>query len=282
MSDILAKIPKEEWDRLLAERDKPKPHRYISLAKFIDLLETKRLYLPKAALLPDKSEGVIISRKARMRMRAMSRALRGYKGLLHGEAPAEATPEEADEEQRDKLEDGEQELRRFFCFLSCWHDSSHESFAMWKLYIPSTEGVCIQTSRERLTELVEAARIARPTAVVQMKDVQYGGTIDQSDDLAPFFRKGRAYNYENEVRVAVSYYARYNATWEDDRLKHTPERREMFSDGIQLDINPAIFIERVVVHPQGGHWLKELVGRQLERVGMAKGLLAESELEDSL
>jgi hypothetical protein len=274
------KLSKDDLRRMM-RREKPKLYRYVSLAKFIDLVEAKTLYLPKATMLPDKSEGVVLNKKARLTIRVLRRMSEEYRAKIAGEPPP-PPPDETEYEQKEKAEEADEEMRRFFTFLSCWHGSKHESYAMWKVYIQSAEGVCIETTRERLAKVAQQAQEARPHAVVRMARVRYGGPVNKDDALAPFFRKSRAYSYEHEVRIAVSYVARWDATWNDESLRDAPERKEMFANGVALSVDPGDLIQRVVVHPQGGDWLKALVRRQLERAGIPTTVLADSELEGSL
>ncbi|PZR75942.1 MAG: hypothetical protein DLM73_03965 [Chthoniobacterales bacterium] len=89
----------------------------------------------------------------------------------------------------------------------CWHCSSHESAAMWKLYADS--GVAIQTTLHRIAS-------ALPDVCFEAARIQYGnrepGQIDSFNPEAPGIRdilaraylfKNNDYEFEKEIRFVT-------------------------------------------------------------------------------
>src|SRR6202011_2831368 len=57
------------------------------------------------------------------------------------------------------------ETMRRQTFLNCWCASEHESAAMWKLYLQSSEGVAIRTDHDALGRSLEQSSLSVRTTM---------------------------------------------------------------------------------------------------------------------
>src|SRR5947209_8019300 len=95
--------------------------RYMDLGKLVSLLHTRTLFFSAASRMEDYWEGALSAA-------AVARRRRREKGT--------------------RIEQDEAEIRRLFrhfVLLNCWHKSSHESDAMWRLYTRGSEGVAVRS-----------------------------------------------------------------------------------------------------------------------------------------
>ena len=44
--------------------------------------------------------------------------------------------------------------------INCWHESDHESAAMWKLYAKDDNGIAIKTDFDSLAKILHPAKIS--------------------------------------------------------------------------------------------------------------------------
>lgn len=196
--------------------------RYLDLWKFIDLLNTRELYLSRVDKLDDPHEGSI-TRPQHVGFR-MDEFL--------ADVPLSPSPE-----QRARYR---QELRKR-TYVSCWHVNQHESEAMWRLYSNAAQGIAIRTTYEKLSNSLSDPDMY--IGLITYKDfekeafcllwleshwpINYG-------DFAPFMHKRLAFQHEREVRI----------------IKMTDEAiDENWEAGIRLDWDLSQIIDGIYVNP---------------------------------
>jgi hypothetical protein len=88
-------------------------------------------------------------------------------------------------------------------YISCWHESEHESDAMWKLY---GNGVATKSRFGKINALLTHS----PTEIKHSGRVNY---IDYSKDVVhvgnrylPYFFKRKSFEHEREVRFLIQEY----------------------------------------------------------------------------
>jgi hypothetical protein len=245
-------------------------YRYMSLAKFIDLLETGSLFFCRTSALPDKAEGLTLTERERLMFVALRDIAGRDKSVIERER------------ERHKMEALQQEYVKEFTFVSCWHSGNAESFAMWKLYIDGFEGVCVRTTRDRLAEVADQAKQVWSDGDIAFADVVYGRPLPKElGEIALFFQKRREYAYEQETRIVVSFlrsYGKKSAAWDTDRGQLIISS----GGGMSLPVDTARLVERVIVHPQAPDWFRELIHRLLERTGLKNNVLKVSDLIGTL
>ena len=104
--------------------------RYVDFTKFVSLLDKQARFFARADRLGDHFEGSFS--KANVKLRPV---------IYKGEIP-------------DDMLKGLARFRKTlpqFTLVNCWHESSHESAAMWRLYSRETDGIAIKTNFASLT-----------------------------------------------------------------------------------------------------------------------------------
>ena len=150
--------------------------RYMSFARFVSMLQRKRLWLSNIELLDDKWEGMLGGSQL---------------NAILNNRPSSLTAEDA-LKQIKKIVTNQRKLT----FVNCWTASEHKSHALWRIFCPSSEGVVIQTTLARL----------RKSVGVPVLEVTYGeyDSSDVTTDVSKLVTQKRPmFAYEQEVRVVL-------------------------------------------------------------------------------
>lgn len=210
--------------------------RYMDLTKFLSLLETRRLFFPRADKFDDPYEG------------AWSQA--SIK-LLRDANTNEGIPPEMPE----MIIDASLKLRQEM-FISCWFVSDHESAAMWQLYLQSTEGIAIQSDHDALTDAIEKSNLQGRTTLVQYID--YDTTpVPMGNLFFPFVHKRLSFAHENELRAIF---------WSHESVnKHLIDEN---ATSVTIDIVPEELIKAIYVSPKAPRWFGDLVEQLIKRYSL--------------
>lgn len=145
--------------------------RYMSFVKLVSLLQTRSLYFCRADRFPgDPFEGA-------------------FKHISPGAVNAPAH-----EQYRNEM----RFLKRR-TFVNCWHMAEKESSAMWQLYVPSAEGIVLESTYGRLRQSLKAD--------VRIGTVRYIDYQNRGPDLGYYFShflfKRTSFAHERELRALV-------------------------------------------------------------------------------
>lgn len=227
--------------------DKEHIWRFFRFDRFVSLLQTQRLFFCRASRFEDKWEGAI----PKLVEQASQRAGWGMS-----------------EEARANYHAGRVKARSIVA-VSCWFMDLHESDAMWKLYVPSGEGVAVKSTVERLrTALPQRAKGGRSSIEdIWLGQVRY---IDYDKDqfpinnwLYPYVHKRRAFAHEKELRAAT--------VISDDATKAAAEAAtdfEITDAGLLIPIDVARLIEAIYVAPHAPEGVAERGRAALDRAGL--------------
>lgn len=227
--------------------------RYSDFTKFVNLLETRTLFLPRVATLEDPFEGSfptgqsVIERVAHMLPPGLS-----FRPDTVVEWPpgfAQTWP-----------------TVRTWSVVSCWHQSEYESAAMWQLYAPKGAAVAIRSSigglRRTLGNPPPLEAGFGGGAEFHIGRVEYidytSGRIPSSSFASQFFRKRLSFEHEREVRALLVRYPVVTAGEQFDngyRLDHT---RVPVDGGLRMPVDPAELIDAVRIAPQAPAWFTDL------------------------
>lgn len=194
--------------------------RYMSLEKFLYLLQYQALFFPQAKHFEDPLEGF-------------------YSSLLDYPPDSDIYPM----------------LRRFrqaptgptaTCVISCWHLSEHESAAMWRLYTVAEGGIAIKSTVETLNQSLDLS----PFREVISGVVNYSRASDPppgpvgKPQIFDYFNKRESFSHECEYRILgiVNDIAQTNAL-----------------GGVPVRVDPEGMISAVHVSPQAASWIPKLV-----------------------
>lgn len=233
--------------------------RYLSLAKFLDILHSSSLYLARVDCLEDSFEGTFSD------------------GSLAEFAVEWGTP----------YPDGLELLSRWVpcvSYVSCWCASSDESAALWSIY-GGAGGLAIQSTVGGLQRAFPSVLDSKNDHIVNqaVRSVQYIDYRTQhpylNDLMGPICYKRRAFAFERELRVIRQEIP--SATAKDRpggmaiKLGPAPERF-----GIRLPIIMSDVITGVYVAPGSPDWIHEGVRKLMDRFGLEAVPCHQSSLDE--
>lgn len=151
-------------------------------------------------------------------------------------------------------------------FANCWHEQTHESDAMWKIYGTTTGAVAIKSNFAKLENVLENIEIPNcPNTKIHINSVVYinhrkkesyseavrklSGNKDYlSHEVLFFFLKQEPFEYESEVRA----------------LFQLPSKSIEY--GLCTEkLNLPELIDSVVIQPNSPEWFKERVKNALKQ-----------------
>lgn len=236
----------------LANRDSSAPEpaqdlvlwRYLDFPKFLDLLVTQTLKMPRASLMEDGYEGVQGSAAADAAVQSWKEAkMPSY--LRHASL--------------------NQELKEAFfwrdrTYISCWNSFSTENAGLWRIY-GDDRGVVVKTTWGKLRGSLSGKSDCVPQVFYGMVDYR---RFDQDPRLTSsytdqFFAKRVEFVHENEFRLVA-----HDASVEHDYNQPDASHLPMFAT-LQSDLN--ILIDELVVSPRLGGWVEDVVSETCRKFG---------------
>lgn len=237
---------------LLPPDDTVKIWRFMDLAKFLSIIQSKTLYFARADQFEDPFEGA-----------------RGNTGDedLYVETLANTMREQLPDQQtisdESLLENAKTVIQSwntaglgtrhmYQTYISCWHRNEVESDAMWRLYTKDlSQGVAIQSTCGRLRDAFLEEYKGGPITIAPVEYIDYNPPLGLSDN--PCWFKKKAFQHENEVRAVI-------------RLDF---KKDGAPSGWLQQIDPAVLIESLYVSPTAPQWFVELVKDVIGRYGYA-------------
>ena len=220
--------------------------RYIDFSKFVSLIATRSLYFARADKLGDEFEGASGIEERREEWETFYlRFFRRTTENLPGEVPAAFTEEAIEKQGRELIEQLHKTAAedRHRTFVSCWHQNSGESEALWRLYCPpGSAGLAIQTDVSHLRDCL------RDVSDLSVGQVQY---VDFKTRFAPIndrvFWKRKSLSHESEVRAVI-------------RIG-MPEG----TNGLAIPVDPTRLVNKLVPSPFAPEWFSSTIQAVLER-----------------
>jgi|SRR5665213_93287 len=222
--------------------------RYMDISKLVSILNTGSLFFPRADRFSDAWEGSV----------SLNDVIAFYDTVAGGQEK---------EEERKRLKDNHRRAFSGFrrhTYISCWHENSGESDAMWKLYLKSDEGIALQTSFGRLHRQLETC--PREIRLGKVKYLDYRresipgstpiGHAYVVGQFAPFIHKRAGFVHEAEVRAIFQ-----------DRYETVDDRSEA-EDGLPIKVNIEELVEGVYLAPLTKKWFRDSVQSILDRFGI--------------
>jgi hypothetical protein len=251
-SRVIPAMPKDdahtadaEFDRLLAgehpafpaPRDRDaKIWRYLDFAKFVWMLDRRRLSMPHCTLMEDPFEGTTPQRLV--------------------EDLEQRAQREQDRARIERLRRLAGDFRKGY-FVSSWHINDVESEAMWKLFSASTNAVALQTTFARLRQALPPY-----VGVGMVRYIDYRREALSGADLFQWImHKRKSFAHEQEVRAVASLNT-------PDGKGGAEIRAQSDEFGFYPKVDLEALIEAVRVHPLAEPWFIDLVGGIVERFGL--------------
>jgi hypothetical protein len=250
--DHIALIPPNENDVIW---------RYLSLDKFISLLERKSLFFCRADRFSDPFEGSLPKKEADYRIISQENGFRFYGQPFN--------KEKADDNIKATAE-MHKNLKRA-TVINCWHINEHESDGMWQLYLKSNEGVSIKSSVKRIINAFEKTSegiyISKVRYIDYDKDIWYHETEYPNrsyNTITPFVHKRIEFNHETEMRLLYE----IKDTENDAQFWLSQE----FEKGIMISVDINTLIDKIVIPPTADIHIENKI----------KDLLKENKLEKAV
>jgi hypothetical protein len=223
--------------------------RYMDLAKFLVMLESRAIYFARADTFDDRFEGAAGLME---RQEVWDDHHLAYFRDAIAQAPwnkdAEPCLHDIDKQARSLLHQTSVvggAMRRYN-FVSCWHANAGESEAQWRLYCPNTQsGVAIKTTADSLMRSLEDCSQVKLGRVLYIDyRTGFAGTNDR------IFWKRKSLAHEAEVRAVI-------------HTRHPTDGR-----GIPIRANLETLLHSVVASPFAASWFPPLLEATMRRFGL--------------
>jgi hypothetical protein len=236
--------------------------RYMSLEKFLDLLEKKELHFARGDKFEDPFEGsfTVVEKKRQEKLRDFT--------CNRGNIPAN--------EQESTIEG------RASFLVSCWHKNNNEDMAMWQIYGgKNNPSVAIVSTVEFLTKSLLEYTISEPDLIIG--NVRYLKPEEPHIPLkinskallwcdgVRLLHKQHPFKYENEVRAIF------------DATDHIPlyKKASHLPTGISVLIDINLLINKIIISPLSLPSLTGTMEKILKTYDMDINLLEKSSLSIS-
>jgi hypothetical protein len=137
-----------------------------------------------------------------------------------------------------------------FTYVNCWHQSEHESEAMWRLYCQNPkEGVLIRTTVDKLRKSLDSVKHRK----LQLKPVKYVKNYwvkNYNPEADVYFHKRISFEHEREFRAVIQ-----DSPWDGNPVeKH----------GELVPVELGELIQEVRTSPLSNAPFQDLVQRSLQ------------------
>jgi hypothetical protein len=158
--------------------------------------------------------------------------------------------------------------------ISCWHQSDFESDAMWRLYTNRNQGVAIKTTWTKLEKAVQdRARLVKVKYIDFIRD-----KADISHPFQAFEYKRKSFHHEQEVRALLESYPSQRIIEALPQNSIPTEGRELSSSDCTVDVILRNLIDNVVVSPYSSNWFFNVIRGLTEQYKLNQNLVIISEL----
>lgn len=236
--------------------DQHKLWRFISFTKYVAMLDQRALYFARARYLGDRFEGS----NTRMNIEAFEEILRStFPDMPEDERHARVSQER---DNMAKVNEG----MTLFHLINCWHESDHESAAMWKLYASEDAGIAVQTTMRRLRE---ALHTDETVYIGRVHYIDYDATPIPADNLFwPFLHKRQSFSHEREVRAIIARIPIIDDMDERQARDSVIDWTDPGDTGINIAVDLDSLLESVRVSPSAPGWFVNVTLSVTERYGV--------------
>ncbi len=209
--------------------------RYMDFTKFVSLISSKELFLCRSDLFKDPYEG------------SLTKA---------NKTQTDLAPPFIHESYQNKFIMDHFDLAnwaRKWTYISCWHANEFESAAMWDLYAKTDEAIAIETTYEKLRNVLTSKFFI---GLVEYIDYD-SQAIPLNNSFYPFVFKRKSFEHEKEVRVV---YQETPVTTDIDGRNPRLDRDKVNTNtGVNTPVELNELINRIFVSPTASDWLTKLV-----------------------
>ena len=202
--------------------------RYMDLAKFVSMVDSKSLWLARVDTLRDKHEG----RFPDEMKKTIEKAYDDF---------------DDDEQSSVKNADDFQDYLRKNTFVSCWHKNLVENMVMWEIYGRDYNAIAIQTTAGKMKNNLDDSNLIGHSllfkSVVYQKAEEIRGVLPYEECV---FIKRPHFSFEKEVRISLdTYFPKISS-------KDTP-----YGHALPMDVNKLVY--KILVHPDSSDWFMGVI-----------------------
>ena len=211
--------------------------RYVDFTKFVSMLEANALFFTRADKLNDTFEGSF------------------PRGNVEEDPSLYGDPFLADLVRDHR---GFVKQLRPFTLVNCWHESTHESSAMWSQYTAKHGGVAIKTDFKSLSRSFVCDDII---FIGRVNYIDYKtASIPRLNDFAPFLHKRKSSEHETEVRVINIDLPLPSGIFDSDiPFEPLDLSRAKHNVGSYRNVDLSTLVNELIVAPYSEDWFIELV-----------------------
>ena len=215
--------------------------RYMDFTKFVSLLDRSELFFARADKLEDPFEGSFTVKNEELYAAALEKQ---YEEQWWMYRLSDSSPEKDLLRWAASLKDDRKRI-----LICCWHESSHESAAMWRLYARETDGIAIKTD---FSSFKQSLRSDEDIYIGKVDYVDYEHyRIPENNLFNPYLYKRQDFNHEREVRAIATTFPK-----SADEINQPPKICDM---GQYYEVDLSLLIKEVIVAPYADEWFLELV-----------------------
>jgi hypothetical protein len=149
--------------------------------------------------------------------------------------------------------------------ISSWHINEYESFAMWQIFTQKHEGLAIQSTLGRLQKALAPERDFNQY-IGEVNYIDYRKEYIPFDNgFFPFLFKRQSFQYEREVRI----------------ITDASSRHITIDNGLKIDVDLNMLVERIYIHPKSENWYQNLVIGLVKQLGFSFDI-QKSDLESEI
>jgi len=223
--------------------------RYLDFTKFAAMLDSSALFFSRLDRFDDPYEGATTQLTLEKRNRRLEELVANH-------------PQHDRERYRNRMlihYKNRFHIRKRIA-ANCWHKNEHESEAMWKLYVPSGEGVAIKTTIKGLKDALEPHPELFYIADIEYQDYSTFTFTDNSV-LDQSLVKRASFSHESELRTFL-------VKDLGDLNKHEELHDSPIDYGINVKIDVNTLVQELYICPSAPSWFASLVENTAKKYGM--------------
>ena len=239
--------------------------RYMDLSKFLSILEYRQLYLTRIDKFEDKFEG--------------SFPIEDFK--INAKKLIGSAGESLLSESKETFVEALKLAYKYGVFVNCWHQNNFESYAMWKVYLKSNEGIAIKTTVGNLKKSI----LNNNSDWVSYYKVEYLdydkdsilSTVEKKRKAGylipplPVFFKRKDFEYEKEFRIMTMYEASVSDVKDLNVVNAEMNiMRQTAKECVKINIDLNELIQELYISPFADSWYYELIKNLLTRYALDK------------
>lgn len=236
----------KKLDYLRIPSEEAKVWRYISLAKFISLLDTQSLYFSSLNKLSSVDR---------------------FEGLYPNFDDNSFLPDANISSVIGNARKFTKNYRKHF-FVNCWHLNDNECDGMWKIYGGSEPAIAIQTNIKKLKDSFDNCQ-----EDIFIGKVEYDDNPRITTRIPTCFYKRTAFSFERELRIGFEKIPKN----EEGKFDVNCEPQKC---GYSINVDAKTLIERIIVSPTASSWFYNIVKSITTKYNLSEYIIAYSKLKN--